>query len=146
MAHVSAIVRAAVARFSEAWKNIELDEKAIDKLYNHLYGSDKALWQSGYEAGPPVRMNFDVFATEISEKIIDTLSARKDVFAFFARALALQDGLKATIENRIDEIDLLDVEQSNDLIHEAQGDSDKNYIITRLTGQVESPVLTVRPV
>ena len=145
MDHVSAIVRAAVARFSDAWKNIELDEKAINKLYNHLYGSDKTLWQSGYEAGPPVRINFDVFSTEISEKIIDTLSARKEIFSFFAKALALQDGLKATIESRIDEIDPRDVEQSNNLIYEAQGDSDKNYIITRLTSQVESPVLTVRP-
>lgn len=145
MDHVSAIVRAAVARFSKAWKDIPLDVKAIDKLYNHLYGSDKTLWQCGYESGPPVTINFDVFSTEMSDQIIHALSTRKSIFEFFANALSLQTTLKSIIEHGEESvIESQDLEHCKALFQEAMHNSEKNYIITHLTGQVESPQITSR--
>ena len=145
MDHVSTIVRAAVARFSEAWKNIDLDDKAIDKLYNHLYGPDKILWRHGYEAGPPVKINFMVFSTEISDQIINSLSERKDIFAFFAKALTFQTTLKQLVEHGEDAIESQYLEQCNELLQEAQGNLNKQFIVTRLTGQIEPPNLTTGP-
>jgi hypothetical protein len=129
MVHVSAIVRAAVGRFAKAWKDIPLDEKAIDKLYNHLYGQDKTLWQYGYDAGPPVKLNLELFATEISNQIIESLSARKEVFAFFAKTLTFKTGLGENTDQ---------LEQYRELLQEADSDVHKQYIISHLIPQIES--------
>ncbi len=144
MEHVSAIIQAAVGRFSKAWQDIPLDAKAIDKLYHHLYGPDKTLWQCGYyEAGPPVELNFERFAVDISKQMIDSLSARKEIFAFFAKTLTFKTVLDEHIEH-LESLQTEQLEQYRDLLQEAEGDVHKQYIISHLIPEIDSLDLTPR--
>ena len=77
MSHVEAIVKTSVARFVNAWKSIELGEEAIDKLYTHLYGSEKSMWANkGYMVHsndplpPKVSIDLECFERTITSDIV----------------------------------------------------------------------------
>lgn len=143
MDHVSQIVSAAVRRFVLAWQNIPLDEKAINKLYQHLFGADKSAWQCGYQAGPPVQMNFEIFSNEITHRIIDSLTQRKDIFYFFSRALTLKEVLRNIETSGSDGIDPELLEQCAALHQDAQTNTAKSYLLSKVIDQNITPQLTM---
>lgn len=97
MSHVEAIVKTSVARFVKAWKSIELGEEAINKLYTHLYGGDKSMWENkGYMVHfndplpPKVSIDLEYLERTVVLDIVTSLAERKEIFAFFAKVLTCQ--------------------------------------------------------
>lgn len=137
--HIRLIVQAAVKRFVQAWRNIPLDSKSINRFYKHLYGADESIWPSSYSSESPHTLNYDLFETEIIDNIISAISERKIIFAFFAQAMSVQTDLKKLIYYGEESAEPKHIELCKSLIDEAKSSLAKQYILTNLTKSIEIP-------